>query len=79
MHFYLLRHIADTEHKGEYDCAQGFVVRAKGPKAARQIASNDCFHADYSKKDWLNPKLTTCKRLHEHGAAKVIMVDFLNG
>jgi len=59
--------------KGErrMDCIRECVIRAETAKKAREMAASNCM--DEGQDVWLNASLSTCKRLKEEGAAKMIM------
>lgn len=59
-----------------YNKAFGFIVCAKSPKAARELASQDC--GDEGQGVWLDRKYTTCKELKakKNDTEKVILRDY---
>ncbi len=60
-----------------WDCAWGFVVRARDEQSARKHAADEC--GDEGEGAWLDPGLTSCVPLAGKGAAGVVMKDFLSG
>ena len=61
-----------------YDCAHGFVIRAKTEEQARQLAHEN--GGDESRprggKPWLDPKYTSCVLLTAKGDAGVVLEDY---
>lgn len=75
MKLYLLKRMPED---GWYDEANGFVVRAKSPRAARELAAEQC--GDEGRGTWLNASTSTCMYLTDkNGTAGVIMRDFSAG
>lgn len=67
-----------TDDKGcKYDCADGFVIRAPGPKTARLIASQNA--GDEGRPLWLDKRRSSCKQIHVLGEPGVILRDFITG
>ncbi len=60
-----------------WDCAYGFVVRAKDEEEARSLASKMC--GDEGRETWLDAKMTSCQRLEARGQAEVVLRDFVAG
>lgn len=56
------------------DHAQGFVIRASSPRAARKIAAAN--KGDEEESVWLDPKYSTCSELKTEGKAEVILRDY---
>lgn len=61
--------------QGRYDCAYGFVVRAKSVEEARKFASQ--FAGDEGKQVWLSE--ASCEEIAKTEPAGVILRDFRNG
>lgn len=76
MKLYLLMR-RNAEEVGHEDEAQGFVVRARNPKLAREYASMKA--GDEGAKAWLTPRETTCFELDGVGTPGVVMRDFKRG
>ena len=72
MKLYILQ--AVNEWDPWYDTAMAFVVRAKSPKAARELASRDA--GEEGSGVWLDSTLTSCRCLSERGVAKVLIRDY---
>lgn len=63
--------------EGYYDEAQGFVVRATSPRAARNLASQ---HAgDEGAETWLQPKYASCTEVRLDGTETIVLRDFRAG
>jgi hypothetical protein len=60
-----------------YDTAQGFVVRAKSAKRARQIASD--FSGDEGKDTWLLSEKSCCLIIPSTGDEKMVLRSFKAG
>jgi hypothetical protein len=60
-----------------YDCADGFVVRARNEIVARAIVSE--FAGDEGKEFWLDEKLSECEKIENHGEEGLILKSFLAG
>jgi hypothetical protein len=58
-----------------YDCARGFVVRAKNESEARAFAVANC--GDEGASAWL--EIAACLPLPQRGESGVILRDFLAG
>jgi hypothetical protein len=58
-----------------WDCAWGFVVRAKDEQDARRKAADDA--GDEGCDAWLDAKLTSCMNLTNNGESGIIIRDFL--
>ena len=61
----------------------GFVVRANSKKEARKLAyENTCSSlvkgTPLTDKNWLDPKLVSCKLVHETGDDQIVLVNFSN-
>ena len=77
MKLYILRPVnkADKPWNPWYDKSFGFVVQAKSPKEAREIASLEC--GDEEPIAWKDAQCSTCTELKPKGKSpKVIMRDF---
>lgn len=62
-----------------YDKAFGFVVRAENEAEARALASSNGgreVSEDNNPRSWLDPELSTCTELTQHGPSAVIIRDF---
>lgn len=60
-----------------YDEADGFIVRAKSPRAARFLCANQ--HGSEGPEVWVDPKQSTCKLLVPDGAPGVLLCSFNAG
>lgn len=77
MKLWILKPIDDSVSPFDgWDVALGFVVRARGEKAARLWADGQ---AGDSKGAWINPSKTTCEELTSSGVAGIVIRDFKNG
>ncbi len=74
MKLWLLDPISDDDCS--WDCARGFVIRAKTEDEARKIAESH--HGDESDYEefWTNPAKSTCKILSNKGKMELILRDF---
>jgi hypothetical protein len=80
MKLYLLEPVDETDNTFWYDCAWGFVIRAKTKKEARQIAhENGGDESSKTSKPWLDPKITNCTVLTAKGDIGVVLRDFYAG
>ena len=61
---------------GPYDSFDAFLIRAKDPQKARNIANN--IHADEGP-IWEDPKLSSCRIVKEEGGPKIIISSFNAG
>lgn len=59
----------------DYDCADGFVVRARNEIVARTIASE--LAGEEGKEFWLDAKLSKCEKIEDHGKEGLILKSFL--
>ncbi len=76
MKLYLLQNPDHDDRK--HDIACGFVIRAKSPKEARKIASQQC--GDEGPGTWLDPEMSSCLRIPvESVHSEVILRDFNAG
>lgn len=82
MKLYLLQATAKGHKQLGYDCAHGFVVRAKGPKSARKLISLAAINhtgegpGDEGAEFWLDAKLSSCTELKSEGEEEIILSDF---
>ncbi len=60
----------------DYDCYNGFVIRAETEIAARQIASRKACREGAV--FWIDSRKSTCSVLEITGEAQVILSDFLS-
>jgi hypothetical protein len=72
---FLLKIIGD--HIGDWDIAEGFVVRANSQQKARELAAESC--GDEKADTWLDSAKSTCVDLESDGEAGVVLVDFKAG
>ena len=72
--FYVFR---DGDSEPTYDCAFGFVIRARNPSEARSIASDLC--GDEGRDLWLDPAESECVHLTAKGDVGLIIRDFIHG
>jgi hypothetical protein len=74
---------------GEYDVADGFIVRAEDEQTAREIAAAPIgpilggetefpirAWGDEGPETWLNPKFSTCEEIIPDGEPGIIIRDF---
>ena len=66
-----------AEGEGGWDCAYGFVVRAKDEAHARKLASEQA--GDEGADAWLLPSRSTCEELTTRGEQEVILRSFVAG
>lgn len=66
---------------GAWDCALGFVIRAKTEQKAREIAQSDTGAETYPNDTtpWLDSSLSTCEPLSTVGPEEQIMRDYNAG
>ena len=75
MKLYILKR---NDERPAWDVANGFVVRADSPDAARLIAAAEA--GDEGRAAWINPTLSTCDELQPDGdAGCVILRDYQAG
>lgn len=77
MKLWLLKLVEAPEPRNPWDCAFGFVVRAKDEDQARLLALMN--HGDETEFAWRDPKQTTCVELTAEGEAEMIIRDYCNG
>jgi len=72
MNLYILKrkHIPDYC----YDMAESFIVRAKSPKNARRICSNNA--GDEGANIWLFAKHSTCRKLKADGKEEMLIREY---
>jgi hypothetical protein len=72
---YLLRRLGSDQVA--YDEAEGFVVRAKSHKMARDFAA--CRSGEEGEICWTNPDFSTCEEINADGVGGVVLRDFKAG
>lgn len=65
-----------TEANHRWDRHEGFVIRARNEKYARNLANLEAPKEDNI---WLDPKSTTCEPIYPQGPSEVILADFHAG
>ncbi len=69
--------LRNTANRG-YDCAHGFVVRARSNAGARKLAAKPA--GDEGGDTWTDPRYSTCRRLVDGvGPEGVVLEDFNAG
>ena len=78
MNLYLLER---KDEKILYDANDGFVVRAKSAKRARDLANLRVSDERHSLGDdiWLNPKKSSCRQIKKTGLEMIILRDYNAG
>jgi hypothetical protein len=73
---YKLFHIFRIDDGPTYDCAHGFVIRARTPSEARSIAAD--LHGDEGKDLWMDPTQSKCVHLTAWGNIGLVIRDFIH-
>ena len=60
----------------DYDQTNGFIIRAKNEKEARELANSRCSDEG---KIWTDKQKVSCKHIKVSGKSEIILIDFLNG
>jgi hypothetical protein len=67
----------DEAPGGEWDCNNGFVVRAETTEKARWLCSLN--PGEEGPKTWVNPEYSTCEEILPTGEEGIILEDFRSG
>jgi hypothetical protein len=68
-----------TEH-WDYDCNEGFLIRAKDEKSARQMAQERIADEELTHPElWLLPEYSTCECLLAAGEPGILLKSFHAG
>ena len=80
MNLMIIYKLKNLVENSQWDCNQGFIIRAASEDEARSLAQEQIADEKYTNEEfWHCPKCSSCEEVVINDIPKIILTDFLSG